>query len=180
LCRFAFRLVDQDNSGTLEYEELEKIVNTVYGEHAGQSKKTGGTGWRQKQPASASTIDKIIRELDRDESGTLTVDEFVNVSIKFPQLIEPAYKFRNILRKKVVNPTFWSRREKKIRERIKGNDQEKVHKKITFSIRSVRMYHGKYLPEPSSSSYSKKSSKQSTKNKGNRTNGPTKVQVAPR
>lgn len=90
----------------------------------------------------------------------------MKVSLKFPQLIEPAYSFRNILRKKVVNPTFWKRREKTIREKIKnskGANGDDVKNKITFSIRSVRQYHNKYFGknggggvEGSSSSKNKK------------------------
>jgi len=78
--KFAFQIFDLDGSGSIEMEELKKIVKAT-------------------NMASEKQLDRKVKWLmtqcDRDHDGKLTYDEFVNLAKKFPNIVFPAFSLAN-------------------------------------------------------------------------------------
>ena len=74
--KFAFQVFDLDGSGTIEADELKKIVKAT-------------------NMASAKQLDRktewLMKQCDTDEDGNISYEEFVNLAKKFPNIVFPAY-----------------------------------------------------------------------------------------
>jgi len=120
LCRFAFRMIDTDNSGTLEVRELKELVHAVYGKEVHQ----GGMGASTIRKRSNHVIDSIQTILERmgldSSDGLMGIDDFCACTHEFPMLMEPAFRFQNKLKKKIIGKWFWEKRSEGLRERFNG------------------------------------------------------------
>jgi Ca2+-binding EF-hand superfamily protein len=78
----AFQLYDIDKDGTITYEEMLQIVQSIY----------KMTGEMVKLPSDEDTpekrVDKIFRNMDRDKDAKLTYDEFVEGSKQDPTIVQ--------------------------------------------------------------------------------------------
>ena len=89
LCKFAFRLVDRDNSGHLTMDELEVLVHLVYGTHLSKS----DTGiYNSKNMTNVKNALTVLKNLDRDKSGDISFMEFAQCSRAHPMLLFPAFQ----------------------------------------------------------------------------------------
>ena len=61
LIKEAFDLFDGDKSGKIDTAELKEALTTI------------------RLPTGADTLDKIMKDLDADKSGTVDFDEFINL-----------------------------------------------------------------------------------------------------
>lgn len=74
---YAFKLFDMDNSGSIDREELIKILMATH---------------MSTDPSQVeSKVDAIMRQGDTDGSGELEVDDFHQVAERFPNIIFPKY-----------------------------------------------------------------------------------------
>jgi Ca2+-binding EF-hand superfamily protein len=137
LCRFAFRMIDQDASGEIDKIQLHNIVNNMYGENVAQLKPgkfhSNGGGHHHHHGPEKQSIDVILDKLDTNHSGTLAIQDFIRASREFPQLIKPAFQLQMILRDKVVNSYFWESREEKIRKKFAEVVKQKTKQENTMS-----------------------------------------------
>jgi len=74
---FAFSLFDVDGSGTIDIDELKKILKATHMEVA-ESQVT-------------SKANAIMRQADEDGSGEIDFDEFRTIAVRFPNLIFPNF-----------------------------------------------------------------------------------------
>jgi len=80
--KWAFQLYDIDGDGTITYDEMLQIVQSIY-------KMTGSM---VKLPTDEDTpekrVDKIFSNMDRDKDAKLTYDEFVEGSKQDPTIVQ--------------------------------------------------------------------------------------------
>ena len=74
--KFAFQVFDLDGSGSIDKDELRKIV-----------KATNMTSEKQLD----RKVDWLMKQCDTDGDGMISFDEFVNLSKKFPNIVFPAF-----------------------------------------------------------------------------------------
>eukprot|EP00753_Platysulcus_tardus_P001090 PLAT11042.1.p1 GENE.PLAT11042.1~~PLAT11042.1.p1 ORF type:complete len:407 (-),score=160.72 PLAT11042.1:77-1150(-) len=90
---FGFRLFDLDNSGMLDQEEVEALIQEVYGEKLKNNMR----------------VRKVLRLLDRDGDGEVSFDEFRVFSKHYPVLMYPAVHMQRLLRAQIIGEPFWAR-----------------------------------------------------------------------
>mmetsp|Transcript_58494 Transcript_58494/g.117452 ORF Transcript_58494/g.117452 Transcript_58494/m.117452 type:complete len:297 (-) Transcript_58494:505-1395(-) len=119
LARFAFRIIDSDNSGSLDREEVQKVFGGIYG-HLVNEHDMAGVGWRHniKTNPQQSSVDAVLDAIDHNGDGHLSVNEFVTNSQRFPRAIEPAFWLQLRLKKKVIGKAFWDSRAADLRSRF--------------------------------------------------------------
>jgi len=80
--KWAFQLYDIDKDGTITYDEMLQIVQSIY----------RMTGEMVKLPADEDTpekrVDKIFRNMDKDKDAKLTYEEFVEGSKQDPTIVQ--------------------------------------------------------------------------------------------
>ncbi|XP_067829571.1 calcium and integrin-binding protein 1-like [Heptranchias perlo] len=75
---YAFRIFDFDDDGTLDKEDLKKLVNCL----------TGGTSDTQlTEPEMNQLIQNILEESDIDKDGTVNLSEFQHVISRSPDFV---------------------------------------------------------------------------------------------
>ena len=74
--KFAFKVFDLDGSGSIDADELRKIVKAT--NMASEKQLTRKVEW-------------LMKQCDTDGDGMISYDEFVNLSKKFPNIVFPAY-----------------------------------------------------------------------------------------
>ncbi|CAG5958218.1 calcium and integrin-binding protein 1 [Menidia menidia] len=75
---YAFRIFDFDDDGTLDYGDLEKLVNCLTGET--EETRLNGDEMRQ-------LINNILEESDIDKDGTVNLSEFQHVISRSPDFV---------------------------------------------------------------------------------------------
>ena len=106
LVKYAFELFDEDKSGSLEVFEVIEMVKFIYG-----------------KPLD-NQITKILENIDKDGSGTISLNEFGASNKKHPILLFPAFHVQEIMRHRVFGVKFW---EKHVATRS-GDDKELMDK----------------------------------------------------
>jgi Ca2+-binding EF-hand superfamily protein len=99
-CLGAFQLYDIDKDGTITYDEMLMIVQSIY-KMTGQMVKLPADedtpekvrrGMFHTEAGSLLTneqrVDKIFRNMDRDKDAKLTYDEFVEGSKQDPTIVQ--------------------------------------------------------------------------------------------
>jgi Ca2+-binding EF-hand superfamily protein len=104
LVKFAFDLFDIDGGGHISLIEMEELVKMVYG------KKT-----------SEGQLKKLMKNMDRDGSGEITLNEFRALEKKNRSLLHPAFQLQQSLAKGIMGASFWNKQTKK-RMRIKPGE----------------------------------------------------------
>jgi Ca2+-binding EF-hand superfamily protein len=104
LVKFAFDLFDIDGGGHISLIEMEELVKMVYG------KKT-----------SEGQLKKLMKNMDRDGSGEITLNEFRALEKKNRSLLLPAFQLQQSLAKGIMGTSFWNKQTKK-RMRIKPGE----------------------------------------------------------
>jgi Ca2+-binding EF-hand superfamily protein len=119
LARFAFRIIDGDNSGTLNRDEIQKIFSVIYG-HLVNEHDMVGIGWRHniRSENQQTSVAAVLDVIDRNGDGQLSVAEFIQSASKFPHAIEPAFALQLRLRKKIMGVSFWDLRSQEFRHRF--------------------------------------------------------------
>ncbi|MCJ8735869.1 hypothetical protein PDJAM_G00252320 [Pangasius djambal] len=75
---YAFRIFDFDDDGTLDYGDLEKLVNCLTGE---------STDTRLTPEEMNQLINNILEESDIDKDGTVNLSEFQHVISRSPDFV---------------------------------------------------------------------------------------------
>ncbi|XP_054472651.1 guanylyl cyclase-activating protein 2-like [Anoplopoma fimbria] len=96
--RWSFKVFDSDNNGHLDRNELRKIVRIIYKIKKGSVSDETGT----QNLTSEQVCELIFQEVDVNNDGQITLDEFVEGSKRSPWL-------QNFLRLD-VNPCGWVQR----------------------------------------------------------------------
>ena len=83
---FAFRIYDHDNSGTLNQEEVLKMLTIVCGNNE----------------QSIQNAKKYFKENDRDHDGKISSEEFCHMTRNVQLILFPAFQLRDRFRKNVL------------------------------------------------------------------------------
>jgi serine/threonine-protein phosphatase 2B regulatory subunit len=87
ITKFAFDIFDVDNIGKLQLAECEALLRMVYDE--------------------ADADPELMRKIDADGDGEITIDEFSNLIKRQPQILQPAFDMQRALRTKCFGVKFW-------------------------------------------------------------------------
>ena len=102
ITKFAFDIFDIDNLGKLQIAECEALVRMVYNE--------------------SEADPELIRKIDVDGDGEITIDEFANLIKKQPQILQPAFDMQRCLRNKCFGVKYWELATEKRREYFANYD----------------------------------------------------------
>ena len=91
LMAFTFRLFDKDNSGSLSYHELVKMLNIVCG-----NEKKG-----------LELAQSLLKRNGKNDDGIMSYEEFVGAVKRSALLLFPAFEMRNRLRDAVLGTSRW-------------------------------------------------------------------------
>ena len=96
ILRFAFRVVDEDNSGFVSMEELDKLADFLH--------KDG--------PANLNTALARIRNKYDKGDGEVSWENFVQMHREFPFLLHPAFELQEYMMNTVLGRRWWDRKKK--------------------------------------------------------------------
>jgi len=100
MVRFAFELFDLDFSGCLDVKEIEKLTKYVCGGKKNVDKR----------------VSKVIKMMDDDKDGEVSLAEFVKYNRKFPVLLFPAFNMQQKMRKAFFGEKFWETQSLNVRK----------------------------------------------------------------
>ena len=80
--RWAFQMYDSDGSGAVSRKEMLEIVRSIFR----LSAETGGLGRDENTPEKFTN--KLFVKLDRDNDGTITLEEFVRGANMYPSFMK--------------------------------------------------------------------------------------------
>eukprot|EP01029_Cantina_marsupialis_P013206 TRINITY_DN2921_c0_g1_i3.p1 TRINITY_DN2921_c0_g1~~TRINITY_DN2921_c0_g1_i3.p1 ORF type:complete len:477 (+),score=151.66 TRINITY_DN2921_c0_g1_i3:129-1559(+) len=90
LVRFTFSLVDRDGSNSIEKGEMMKLLLRVYGKKRLNEQVT-----------------KILRSLDADQSGSISLNEAMAMQKRIPSLMMPAFTLQQQLKSEILGTNYW-------------------------------------------------------------------------
>ena len=102
IARFAFNLFDVDKSGEIEKQEVTLLVKMMFGRNAPDEE-----------------TQKIIRILDKDKDGKLSLTEFLEIQKKIGTVMKPAVSMQNQLQSRILGAAWW-RKQITSRRKILG------------------------------------------------------------
>lgn len=114
---FAFLLYDADLSKSLERGELALLLRDVWGEH-----------W-QSNPRAMYLLAKI----DADDSGEVSLPEWLMACKKHPLLLAPAFKVQNCLRQRSFGASFWEKVAQSRSQSVEGQVKS-IMEFVKFSV----------------------------------------------
>lgn len=114
---FAFLLYDADMSKSLERGELALLLRDVWGEH-----------W-QSNPRAMYLLAKI----DADDSGEVSLPEWIVACKKHPLLLAPAFKVQNCLRQRSFGASFWEKIAQSRSQSVEGQVKS-IMEFVKFSV----------------------------------------------
>ncbi|GMI36420.1 hypothetical protein TrCOL_g9544 [Triparma columacea] len=87
ITKFAFDIFDIDDIGKLQLAECEALIRMVYDE--------------------ADADPDLMKKIDADQDGEITIDEFAALITRQPQILQPAFDMQRALRNKCFGIKFW-------------------------------------------------------------------------
>ena len=90
IARFAFNLFDVDGSGEIERQEVQMLVKMMFGK--------GKTD---------DETDKILRILDKDKDGKLSLSEFLEIQTKIDTMLKPAVQMQHQMQSRIMGASWW-------------------------------------------------------------------------
>ena len=128
----AFNMSDVDGSGSLDIEEVQKLVARVYG----RSSVDGGASMEEK-------AGEILEGMDVDNDGCVTKAEFKTMSHKYHYLMLPAFELQNRVRGKVFGAYIDWKKEEEKRESTRYTTLTDIVKEIDRkSLEQVAIHSG--------------------------------------
>eukprot|EP00924_Labyrinthula_sp_SR-Ha-C_P003328 snap_masked-scaffold_15-processed-gene-6.2-mRNA-1 protein AED:0.33 eAED:0.33 QI:0/0/0/0.25/1/1/4/0/318 len=119
LAKFAFDLFDFDGSGSIDAKEFKELIAMIHGK-----KKIDGQA------------EKLLKVFDRDNSGTVTFQEFLENVKKTPSLLMEAFTLQRNMREKCMGISYWNKASKKRAMVAPDHDLMNLYN---------QMYHGESL-----------------------------------
>jgi len=165
---FAWRLFDQDDSGSMTMDEFESIANSVMsftGKQKGFTQASQGdvesSGVNDRVVMSGllggkvrvKGIRKIVEDMDDDHDGVITINEFRVIAANLTHLVAPAFELWTTL-EKYAEPCF--RLKEEIKKRGKMEEvigmldpklQESLGKRQTQQSKPVQSGNRKSQPK---------------------------------
>lgn len=100
LARFAFELYDDDGSEFISHDELETMVDDVFGSQNGFSRE--------------DHVKQLVDILDADGDGVIEYEEWRKVAGKATSILKPAIVLQAFLQSKCFGQSFWSREKARV------------------------------------------------------------------
>lgn len=102
--RFAFRLLDLDNSGAISKEEFKACIQASVGMFRNRTKegrkRANPNDWRDKAPRDIYAAYKdLFAKLDRMPGHALGYNDFADICVKYPKIFTPVNYIWNVLRR---------------------------------------------------------------------------------
>ncbi|GMH78178.1 hypothetical protein TrST_g878 [Triparma strigata] len=102
ITKFAFDIFDIDDLGKLQMAECEALIRMVYDE--------------------ADADPDLMKKIDADNDGEITIDEFADLIRRQPQILQPAFDMQRALRAKCFGAKYWEIATEKRKEDFAGYD----------------------------------------------------------
>ena len=102
--RFAFRLLDLDNSGAISKEEFKACIQASVGMFRNRTKegrkRANPNDWRDKAPKDIYAAYKdLFAKLDRMPGNALGYNDFADICVKYPKIFTPVNYIWNVMRR---------------------------------------------------------------------------------
>jgi Ca2+-binding EF-hand superfamily protein len=91
LARFAFEIFDVDNSGVLTKEDIQEVIDII---------------WGYQKNERLNNVTKLFSD---NKTGEIKADEFVEMSKHFPMLLLPIFEVQNKLQGSGLVRFMWSK-----------------------------------------------------------------------
>jgi Ca2+-binding EF-hand superfamily protein len=107
ILRFAFNVVDEDNSGFVSLKELDGLASWLH----------------EDGPANLNTaIARIRQDYDKGD-GQISFESFQKINRQFPFLFHPAFALQETMMRRVLGQRWWDRKRKELKM-VKNDDEE--------------------------------------------------------
>ena len=95
LLQFCFNIFDVDRSGDIDRDEVKALVKMMRGNNKKLEKQT----------------DQLMRQLDTDGDGQMSVTEFYSMNKSAPSMLLPAFQMKNQLTEVICGKSWWKSQE---------------------------------------------------------------------
>ena len=94
--KFTFAVIDKDESGTIDREEMYEMIHMLHSN-------------RRDESGDNAEAKKIMSLLDENHDGNVTLEEFQRCSRKVGSMMFPAFTLQKKMRARTMNRTFWNK-----------------------------------------------------------------------
>ena len=115
LVLYIFTIFDIDGGGELDLSEVDALCRMLY-----------------DTEDSPDDIKQVVASMDTDGDGTVSLEELVNYTVRYPELIQPAVDLQGTLKKELFGNGFW---KKLTKARQKRYGKETPVEEILLSLR---------------------------------------------
>mmetsp|Transcript_75497 Transcript_75497/g.151758 ORF Transcript_75497/g.151758 Transcript_75497/m.151758 type:complete len:282 (-) Transcript_75497:199-1044(-) len=122
LWRFIFKLMDADQSGWLSYQQLEGLVEFVYGKYV--SKAEVRKSYKSTNQSEIKAAKKVMESFDSSRDNSVTLDEFLQNCRKHPKLLGPAVALQEGIRKHFGGKSMWKQETNNQLKRMAGGQKK--------------------------------------------------------
>ena len=93
--QFCFNIFDIDRSGEIDRGEVKMLITMMRGNTEDLDQLTS----------------QLLKKLDKDGDGMMSIGEFHQLNKKAPSMLAPAFNLKNQLTEVICGPTWWKKQE---------------------------------------------------------------------
>ena len=95
MMQFCFNIFDVDRSGEIDKTEVKLLITMMRGKSADLDQMTT----------------QLLRKLDTDGDGMMSIEEFQKLNKKAPSMLAPAFNLKNQLTEVICGASWWKKQE---------------------------------------------------------------------
>ena len=126
LLNFCFNIFDVDRSGSIERAEVKALVKMMRGNSSKLDQKA----------------DALLKKMDRDGDGEMSLSEFKAMNKTAPSILQPAFELKSQLTEVICGASWWKKQEAS-RRKLNLGDLIPLYTKLRDSgsmEEAIRMY----------------------------------------
>jgi serine/threonine-protein phosphatase 2B regulatory subunit len=116
LVKYIFDIFDADGGGELDIAEVDALCRMLY-----------------NTEETADNVKEVIKAMDTDGDGTVSLGELVAYSLQYPDLLKPAIDLQATLRKDMFGTSLWKRLSKR-RKKLHGAEKSVMDILLTLRV----------------------------------------------
>jgi Ca2+-binding EF-hand superfamily protein len=133
LAAFAFEVFDRDDTGYLGGEEVETMVDMVYGLNT-------KVGWKNQDSRVKHKADEhvktVMKKMDVKKDGRISKQEFIHTCHSLPMLLAPAFDVQSALMELCGGTKFWEHFQEKRHEMLQRKEVKAMFKRQYYSSKN--------------------------------------------